>query len=187
MSESDLNPMSAAERQRRGFCICPIRARRDRTPGDTHCTVHRDGLDLSDAQRTAASLMFFDDRRQCFVTWPDAVEAMRQGRYVGAANLALTLITWVNMMRLLETLHDPFGPPAAQLTEAQADALIAWAGAVIPVEERRGLLTVARGGGTPSICALFRMAAQSGQDAGARSAPRTTGATAAAGSAGTLR
>ena len=78
-------------------------------------------------------------------------------------------------------------------TPARTDAIPAASG--LPTWMRWGgagltallLLTVARGGVIQSICALFRMAAQSGQDAGARSAPRTTGATAAAGSAGTLR
>lgn len=174
MSKSDLNFMSPAERQRRSFCVCPIRARRDQQARGPQCAVHPDGHDLPEAQRIAASLLFFDDRRQRFVTWPDAVEAMRQGRYAGAANLELTLFTWVNLMRLLETLHDPLGTPSAQLTEEQADALIAWSDAAITLEERRGLITVARGGVTHAICTLFRMSALFGHRAGELSMVRAT-------------
>jgi hypothetical protein len=164
MPKSALHPMSFTERERRGFCLCPILARRvQEQDGDHPCPVHPDGRDLAELRRLAEGRVFFDDRRQRFVTWPDAVEAMRQGRYAGAANLALTLFTWVNLVRLLEALRDPLGPPAMALTEPYADALIAWAdGAILP-DERRGLVTIARGGATDAVCNLFRMAAREGR------------------------
>jgi hypothetical protein len=129
--------------------------------------VHPQDGDIPEAQRLAASLVFFDDRRQRFVTWPDAVEAMRQDWPAGAGNVGLTLFTWINLIRLLEALHDPLGTPAAQLTEAQADALVAWSDQAIPLAERRRLITVARSGVTESICVLFRMMARSGYQAAA--------------------
>jgi hypothetical protein len=163
MPKPTLHPMSLTERERRGFCLCPIRARREQEQdADRPCPVHPDERDLAEPQRLAEGRVFFDDRRQRFVTWPDAVEAMRQGRYAGAANLALTLFTWVNLVRLLEALRDPLGAPAIALTEPYADALIAWADGAIPPDERRGLITIARGGTTDAMCNLFRMAAREG-------------------------
>jgi hypothetical protein len=173
MPESAVFPTSVAERERRGFCLCPILARRDQQQdADRPCRVHPEGRDLTEAQRIAEQRLFFDDRRQRFVTWPDAVEAMRQGRYAGAANLALTVFTWANLVRLLEALRDPLGTPETSLTETYADALIAWAGEAVPLEDRRSLLILARGGTTDAVCHLFRMAARTGRALAAPTADR---------------
>jgi hypothetical protein len=146
-----------------GFCTCPQRTRLEPVE-PAPCVVHPGGQEHSESYRTTHGLLFFDDRRNRYVTWPDAVEAMRQGRYAGAANPGLTLFTWLNLVRLIEALHDPFVPPADPLSEATATALIGWAGDALPEEERRRLLAFARGGGTESLASLFRWMARRGAD-----------------------
>jgi hypothetical protein len=122
--------------------------------------VHQGGEDLEEDERAALGLWFFDDRRNRHVTWPDAVEAMRQRRYAGAINRNLVLHTWGMLIRLLEALEDPFGTPAPALTESQADALIEWAGEHLGRDEQRWLLGFARGGGAGALTTMFRSVAR---------------------------
>jgi hypothetical protein len=103
---------------------------------------------------------FFDDRRDRYVTWPDAVEAMRQGRYASARNPELTLFTWMNLMRLLAVLRDPTAIIEPE-NETQADGLIEWAHQHVPAEHLRWLLVFARGGGAGAMCDLLRWHATS--------------------------
>jgi hypothetical protein len=99
---------------------------------------------------------FYDDRRDRNVTWPDAVEAMRQPRYAGASNPELAMFTWMNLMRLLAVLRDPSSPPEGPEDESEADELIAWAGDHVPAGLLRWLLFFARGGGAGPMCDLLR-------------------------------
>jgi hypothetical protein len=99
---------------------------------------------------------FYDDCRDRYVSWPDAVEGMRQGRYAGANNPELALFTWMNLMRLLTVLRDPASPSGAPESESQADDLIAWAGEHVPAGHRRWLLVFSRGGGAGALCDLLR-------------------------------
>jgi hypothetical protein len=100
--------------------------------------------------------VFFDDRRHRYVTWEDAVEGMRQPRYVGAKTPELVLYTWMNLIRLLEALCYPTREPAAEITEQSADQLIRLAGQTFPPDQLGSLIIVARGGGTEALCRVFR-------------------------------
>ena len=115
---------------------------------------------MSEAEREVRGLVFFDDRRNRFVTWPDAVEGMRQRRYAGAVNDDLMAFTWAMLIRLLAALHDPLGDAAEVITPARADALIAWSDTALPVSHRQWLLTFARGGGSTALTEMFRQLAR---------------------------
>lgn len=154
MSNDSLRPMTYVELRARGFCTCPQKI--DVGPAPEPCLVHPDDDDVPDAEREAAGLVFFDDRRNRFVTWPDAVEGMRQRRYAGAMTDDLVQITWVMLIRLLETLRDPLAEPAAEATRELADDLVGWSAATLSVEDRRALLGVARGGSTFALVGIFR-------------------------------
>jgi hypothetical protein len=118
--------------------------------------VHGDDDEMPEADRQARGLVFFDDRRNRFVTWADAVEGMRQRRYAGAVNDDLMVFTWAMLIRLLEALHDPLGDAADVITPAHADALITWSDTALPVSHRQWLLTFARGGGSMALSEMFR-------------------------------
>ena len=154
MADADLRPLTDAERRSRGYCTCPQKI--DREPAPAPCAVHPEGDEPTDAEREARGLVFFDDRRNRFVTWADAVEGMRQRRYAGAINDDLVQFTWVMLIRLLESLRDPLTEPATELTPALADDLVAWSGGALPEDDRRWLLGFARGGGTFALCRMFR-------------------------------
>jgi hypothetical protein len=168
-------PMSPDELTRRGFCRCPQRSQpRPQqgtvTDGDDLpvCPVHPDDMELPEDERLARNLVFYDDRRHRHVTWPDAVEAMRQGRYAGAGNLDLMMFTWRNLLALLGTLRSPATEVDLPATEEAADELIAWAGDHLDHDQLRWLLVFARGGGAAVMCELFRFA-------GARAGHSATG------------
>jgi hypothetical protein len=135
----------------------------DGVPG---CPVHPDGTELPEDERLARNLVFYDDRRDRHVTWPDAVEAMRQGRYAGAGNLDLMMFTWRNLLQLLGTLRSPLTVMDAPATEEAADELIAWAEGHLGHEQLRWLLVFARGGGAAAMCELFRIAGARAVDMG---------------------
>jgi hypothetical protein len=148
----------------RGFCTCPQRTRGPAAePSLSPCGIHPDGVDLPEPEREARGLVFYDDRRDRHVTWPDAVEAMRQDRYASAGNPGLVLFTWRNLLQLLAALRDPLAPDMPA-DEAGADALIAWAGAHLGRSELRWLLVFARGGGSAALCELFRFVASAHQN-----------------------
>lgn len=154
----EVRPLTEPERRARGLCTCPQKV--DPGPPPQPCGVHPDGVDLDEEARSAAGLVFYDDRRNRFVTWADAVEGMRQRRYAGAHNDDLMQFTWVMLIRLLEALHDPLGEPADNVTQALADDLVAWSDAALDADDRRWLLGFARGGGTPALCRMFRTVAR---------------------------
>jgi hypothetical protein len=156
MSGSSLAPLTADERQTRGFCMCPQVSDTGTRAEDSPCSVHPDNRELSEEERAARGMHFFDDRRDRYVTWPDAVEAMRQGRYASARNLDLMLFTWMNLMRLLAVLRDPTAAFEAPADETEADELVAWAQEHVPAEHLRWLLVFARGGGAGPMCELLR-------------------------------
>ncbi len=154
----EVRPLSEPERRARGYCTCPQRV--DPAPPAQPCGVHPAGVDADEETRSAAGLVFFDDRRNRFVTWADAVEGMRQRRYAGAHDDDLMQFTWVMLIRLLEALHDPLGEPAPDVTQALADDLVAWSDTALDADDRRWLLGFARGGGTPALCRMFRAVAR---------------------------
>ena len=154
MSDDALRPLTDAARRTRGFCTCPQKV--DVGPSPEPCRVHPDGVEASEAEREETGLVFFDDRRSRFVAWPDAVEGMRQRRYAGAVDDEMVQFTWVMLIRLLEALRDPLADPADEITPALADDLVAWSGATLPVDDRRALLVVARGGSTFALTRIFR-------------------------------
>jgi hypothetical protein len=153
--------MTHEELLERGFCTCLQRARgpRHEPTTESSCAVHPEGEDHPDDYRLGHGLVFYDDRRDRYVTWPDAVEAMRQGRYAGADNMDLIMFTWFNLLELLATLREPLTPAVRPATEEEADDLIAWAGEHLGHHELRWLLVFARGGGSPALCNLFRFMA----------------------------
>jgi len=108
-------------------------------------------------------LLFFDDRRNRYVTWEDAVEGMRQPRYAGATSSGLVLYTWMNLMRLLEALCYPTREPAGEITEQSAERLIKLAGRTFSPDELGSLVNFARGGGTEALCKIFRTVARNAQ------------------------
>ncbi len=154
MSDPTLQPFSYDERRRRGFCTCPQKI--DAGPTLEPCLVHPDDEEPPETERIARGLLFFDDRRNRFVTWPDAVEGMRQRRYVGVINDDIVQFTWLMLIRLLESLRDPLGVPAPEMSPALVDELIAWSETTLAEDNRRWLLTFARGGGSMALCSLFR-------------------------------
>ena len=109
-------------------------------------------------------LLFFDDRRNRYVAWEDAVESMRQPRYAKATSKGLVLYTWMNLMRLLEALCYPSGEPAEEITEQSADRLIKWAGQNFPPDGLGSLIVLARGGGTEGLCQILRAMPRIAQD-----------------------
>jgi len=151
-------PLTEAERWARGWCTCPQKV--DTSPPAVPCVVHPDGTDPDEETRAARGLEFYDDRRNRFVTWADAVEGMRQRRYAGAVNDDLMQFTWVMLIRLLEARRDPLGTPAPEITQAAADDLVAWSDAALTPDERRGLLGFARGGGALVLGDMFRAVAR---------------------------
>ena len=154
MSDPTLQPLSYDERRRRGFCTCPQKI--DAGPTLEPCLVHPDDEEPPETERIARGLLFFVDRRNRFVTWPDAVEGMRQRRYVGVINDDIVQFTWLMLIRLLESLRDPLGVPAPEMSPALIDELIAWSETTLAGDNRRWLLTFARGGGSMALCSLFR-------------------------------
>jgi len=159
VSPTSLRPLTDEERAARGFCTCPHRAKGSRATDENSvepCQIHPDGSDLGEAERIAAALVFFDDRRERFVTWADAVEAMRQDRHIG--NPGLVQFTWMNLMGLLAALRDPKSP-AIPSSQDEADDLVAWAGDSLDYEELRWLLVFARGGGSTALTKLLRFVA----------------------------
>lgn len=167
MTTPKLRPMTGDELVARGFCRCPQRSGPGSAaePGPAGvCGVHPDGVESPEQDRIARGLVFFDDRRDRHVTWPDAVEAMRQGRYAAAAGPDLVMFTWRNLMQLLATLRAPLAP-VAPISESEADELIAWAGLELSTDQLRWLLVLARGGGAATMCELFGVAVR---QAGAR-------------------
>jgi hypothetical protein len=155
MSAGHLAPLTLDERQARGWCTCPPASESTAHADERRCLVHP-GTDLPEEERASKGMDFYDDRRDRYVSWPDAVEAMRQGRYAGASNPELALFTWMNLMRLLTVLRDPTSLSEAPESESQADDLIAWAGERVPTGHLRWLLVFARGGGAGALCDLLR-------------------------------
>jgi hypothetical protein len=151
-----LAPLTLDERRARGFCTCPQVSDDADTSVRGTCPVHPEGRELPEEQRTAQDMHFYDDRRDRYVTWPDAVEAMRQGRYASARNPELALFTWMNLMRLLMVLRDHTSQSEGPDDESQADDLIAWAQQHVPAEHLRWLLVFARGGSAGPMCDLLR-------------------------------
>jgi hypothetical protein len=160
-----VEPMTLQQRKARGFCTCPLRtpAGAKTTPDPEPCQVHPKHLVHSAEHNRAHGLLFFDDRRNRYVTWEDAVEGMRQPRYAGATSQGLVLYTWMNLIRLLEALCYPTREPAAEITEQSAEQLITLAGQNFPPDELGSLIIFARGGGTEALCKVFRTVARNAQ------------------------
>src|SRR5690349_21274914 len=131
-----VEPMTLQQRKARGFCTCPLRitAGAEMTPDLEPCRVHPKHLVHSAEHNQSHGLLFFDDRRNRYVTWEDAVEGMRQPRYFGATSKGLVLYTWMNLLRLLEALCYPTREPAAEITEQSAEQLIKLAGQKFPAD-----------------------------------------------------
>jgi hypothetical protein len=140
-------------------------------PDPEPCRVHPKHLVNSAEYNRARGLLFFDDRRNRYVTWEDAVEGMRQPRYSGASSKMLVLYTWVNLISLLEALCHPTREPAAQITEESAEALIRLAGQRFPPDVLASLIGFARGGRTDALCKIFRTLASTPQGVSQPSAP----------------
>jgi hypothetical protein len=160
-NEVPFEPLTLEQRKAKGFCTCPLRtpAGAETTPDSEPCQVHPQHLAHSEEHCRSRGLRFFDDRRNRYVTWEDAVEGMRQPRYAGATSKALLLYTWVNLIGLLEALCYPAREPAAEITEQSAQHLIELAGQRFPPDVLAGLINFARGGGTEALCKIFRMLA----------------------------
>jgi hypothetical protein len=166
LPDGDLvEPMTLQQRKARGFCTCPLR-----TPGSLEtipdpepCRVHPKLVFHSAEHNQSHGLLFFDDCRNRYVTWEDAVEGMRQPRYTGATSKGLVLYTWMNLVRLLEALCYPTREPAAEITEQSAQQLIKLAGQTFPPDALGRLIIFARGGGTEALCKLFRTVVLSAQ------------------------
>src|SRR5436190_12374851 len=96
--------MTLQQRKARGFCTCPLRIPGivETTPDPEPCRVHPKQVVHSAEHNRSHGLLFFDDRRNRYVTWEDAAEGMRQPRYTGATSKGLVLYTWLNLIRLLE-------------------------------------------------------------------------------------
>jgi hypothetical protein len=127
------------------------------------CRVHPKQLIHSAEHNQSHGLLFFDDRRNRYVTWEDAVEGMRQPRYAGATSKGLVLYTWMNLVRLLEALCYPTREPAAEITEDSADRLIQLAGKIFPPDGLASLIIIARGGETEALCKVFRTVVRNAQ------------------------
>src|SRR5262245_57954715 len=153
-----VEPLTLQQRRARGFCTCPLKAPDGSatTPDPEPCLVHPTHLAHSADYNRSHGLLFFDDRRNRYVTWEDAVEGMRQPRYAGASSKGLVLFTWMNLMRLLEALCYPTREPAVEITEQLAQQLIRWAGQNFPPDGLSSLIGLARGGATEGLCKIFR-------------------------------
>jgi hypothetical protein len=169
-----IEPLTLEQRKARGFCTCAVKSSggADTSADSEPCRVHPRDVVHSAEHNQSHGLLFFDDRRNRHVTWPDAVEGMRQPRYAGANSKMLVLYTWVNLVRLLEALCEPTREPAAQVTEESAERLIAIAGARFPPDALAGLISFARGGGTAALCTIFRTLGR--ESAGQRAAGEGT-------------
>ena len=151
-----VQPMTLRQRKARGFCTCPLRTPAgETTPDPEPCRVHPKHLVDSAEYNGSHGLLFFDDRRDRYVRWEDAVEGMRQPRYAGATSQGLLLYTWANLVRLLEALCHPTREPAAEITEQSAERLIRLAGQKVPPDGLASLITFARGGQTEALCKVF--------------------------------
>ncbi len=161
-----IEPLTLQQRKARGFCTCPLKTRDGSatTPDPEPCRVHPKHLVHSADYNQCHGLLFFDDRRNRYVTWDDAVESMRQPRYAGATSKGLVLYTWMNLMRLVEALCYPTREPATEITEQSAERLIKWTGQNFPPDVLGSLIVIARGGGTEALCKIFRTVARSAQD-----------------------
>jgi len=172
VKDGSVQPMTLQRRKSRGFCTCPLKTPVgvETTPHRGPCGVHPKHLVDSPEYNRSRGLLFFDDRRNRYVTWEDAVEGMRQPRYAGATSKGLLLYTWMNLVRLLEALCNPTGEPAAQITEQSAERLIRLAGQNFPPDGLASLIVFARGGETEALCKVFRTAGRNAQAgrAGAR-------------------
>jgi hypothetical protein len=155
--------MTLQQRKARGFCTCPLKTPGGEPPDPEPCRVHPKHLVHSAEHNRSHRLLFFDDRRNRYVTWEDAAEGMRQPRYSGATHRDLVLYTWMNLVRLLEALCYPMRDPAAEITEESAQWLIKLAGQNFPPDELAGLIIFARGGGTEALCKIFRTVARNAQ------------------------
>jgi hypothetical protein len=160
-----VEPMTLQQRKDRGFCTCPLRtpAGTETTPDPEPCRVHPKHRLHSAEHNRSHGLLFFDDRRNRYVTWEDAVEGMRQPRYAGATGKGLVLYTWMNLIRLLEALCYPTREPAREITEHSAERLIKLAGQNFPPDALGSLISFARGGGTEALCKIFRTVARNTQ------------------------
>src|SRR5262249_51730481 len=134
---------------------CPLKTP-DAAPDPEPCRVHPKHVASSADFNKSHGLLFFDDRRNRYVTWEDVVEGMRQPRYAGATSKGLVLYTWMNLVRLLEALCYPTREPVAEISEQSAQRLIKWAGQNFPPDGLSSLIVVARGGETESMCKIFR-------------------------------
>ena len=153
-----VEPLTLQQRKARGFCTCPLKLPQGSvsTPDAEPCAVHPKQIPQSATYNQSHGLLFFDDRRNRYVTWEDAVEGMRQPRYTGASSKGLVLFTWMNLVRLLEALCYPNREPAVEITEQSAEQLISWAGQNFPADGLGILIRLARGGGTEGLCKIFR-------------------------------
>src|SRR5215467_6793730 len=144
-----VEPMTLQQRKARGFCTCPLRnsAEAEATTDPEPCLVHPKHLVHSAEYNRSHRLLFFDDRRNRYVTWEDVVEGMRQPRYAGATSKGLVLYTWMNLVRLLEALCYPTREPFAEISEQSAQQLITLAGQTFPPDGLGRLIIFARGGG----------------------------------------
>jgi hypothetical protein len=160
-----VQPLTLQQRKERGFCTCPSRIPDSLpvTPDVEPCRIHLKGIGHSADYNQAHGLLFFDDSRNRHVTWEDAVESMRQPRYVGTSSRGLVLFTWMNLMRLLEALCYPAQEPAAEMTEPLAQQLTKWAGQTFPPDVLRCLIALARGGMTEALCKIFVTVARNAQ------------------------
>ena len=161
-----IEPLTLQHRKARGFCTCPLRTPQGSasTPDPEPCGVHPKHVLQSAAYNQSHGLLFFDDRRNRYITWEDAVEGMRQPRYAGASSKGLVLFTWMNLVRLLEALCYPTREPAVEITEQSAERLIEWAGQNFPPDALGGLIGLARGGATEGLCKIFRTMPRVAQD-----------------------
>src|SRR5215471_6447270 len=155
---NSVEPLTLQQRKARGFCTCPVNMSHGSasTPDPEPCGVHPKQVLHSAAYNQSHGLVFFDHRRNRYVTWEDAVEGMRQPRYAGASSKGLILFTWMNLVRLLEALCYPALEPAPEITEQSAQHLIKWAGQNFPPDALGSLIGFARGGGTEGLCKIFR-------------------------------
>jgi hypothetical protein len=161
-----VEPLTLQQRKARGFCTCSLKMSHGSasTPDPEPCAVHPKDVVQSTAYNQSHGLLFFDDRRNRYVTWEDAVEGMRQPRYAGASSKGLVLFTWMNLVRLLEALCYPTREPVVEITEQSAQRLIKWAGQNFPPDGLSSLIGFARGGGTEGLCKIFRTMARLAQD-----------------------
>jgi len=161
-----VEPLTLQQRKARGFCTCPLKLPQGSvsTPDPELCRVHPKHVLQSATYNHSHGLLFFDDRRNRYVTWEDAVEGMRQPRYAGASSKGLLLFTWMNLVRLLEALCYPNREPAVEITEQSAEQLIKWAGQNFPPDGLSVLIGLARGGGTEGLCKIFRTMPRVAQD-----------------------